>query len=161
VFLLSGLSKAALLPQLKLGWIAMLGAAIDFSEHLAFLADQYLSVSAPAALAAPQLIAIAPDLRRQAIERVKKNLEIFDNLLLGHPHLSRLPVHGGWSAILQRPDTEDDETCAERLLTNFGVLIYPGHFFDIHKNGFLVASLLPDPPIFAKATQALLEGLKL
>jgi len=161
VFLLSGISKSALLPQMKLGWIAMLGTAIDFSDHLAFMADQYLSVSAPTAIAAPKLIAVAPEMQRQAIGRIKKNLELLDELLSGHPHLNRLPVHGGWSVLIQRPDTEDDEACAERLLTEHGVLIYPGHFFDIPKNGFLVASLLPDPTDFTEAIQALLEGLKL
>jgi len=159
VFLLSGLSKAALLPQLKLGWIAMLGPAIEFSEHLAFLADQYLSVSAPTALAAPQLIAIAPELQHQAIERIKKNLEILDKLLLGHQHLRRLPVYGGWSTLIQRPDIEDDEICVERLLSDHRVLIHPGHFYDIPKNGFLVASLLPSHSGFAQAVQALLNGL--
>jgi len=161
VFLLSGLSKSAILPQLKLGWIAMLGSAFDFSEHLAFLADQYLSVSAPTAIAAPRLIAIAPKLQRQAIDRIKKNLEILDKLLLGHPHMMRLPVHGGWSVLIQRPDTEDDETCVERLLSNHRVLIHPGHFYDIPKNGFLVASLLPSHSDFAQAVQVLLNGLRL
>ncbi|MDR2560931.1 MAG: pyridoxal phosphate-dependent aminotransferase [Holophagales bacterium] len=161
VFLLSGLSKSALLPQLKLGWIAMLGTATDFSEHLAFLADQYLSVSAPTALAAPQLITIAPNLQCQAIDRIKKNIEILDKLLLGHPHMSRLPVHGGWSVLIQRPDTEDDETCVERLLSDHRLLIHPGHFYDIPKNGFLVASLLPSHHDFTQAVQALLNGLRL
>jgi len=161
VFLLSGLSKAALLPQLKLGWIAMLGPAIEISEHLAFLADQYLSVSAPTALAAPQLIALAPELQRRAIDRVKTNLDILDKLLSGHPHIGRMPVHGGWSVLIQRPDTEDDEACVERLLSDHRVLVHPGHFYDIPKNGFLVASLLPSHTDFAQASQALLNGMSL
>jgi aspartate/methionine/tyrosine aminotransferase len=139
----------------------MLGPAIDFSEHLAFIADQYLSVSAPTALAAPMLIGLAPEMQRQAIGRIKKNLGVFDELLLGHPHLGRLPVYGGWSALIQRPDTEDDEACVERLLSDHRVLVYPGHFFDIPKNGFLVASLLPEPCYFAEAARALLKGLEL
>jgi len=139
----------------------MLGPAIEFSDHLAFLADQYLYVSAPTALAAPQLIAIAPELQRRAIDRIKKNLEILDKLLLGYPHMRRLPVYGGWSVLIQRPDTEDDETCVERLLSDYRVLIYPGHFYDISKNGFLVASLLPSHSDFAQAAQALLNGLKI
>src|SRR5664279_1649446 len=54
VFLRSGLSKVAALPQLKLGWITVRGPGAEAHlEALAFLADQYLSVSAPVQAAAP------------------------------------------------------------------------------------------------------------
>jgi len=159
VFLLSGLSKVALLPQMKLGWIAMLGPAMEASEPLAFIADQYLSVSAATACAAPRLLAIAPGLQKMAIERVKGNIATLDTLLKGHTHLGRRPVHGGWSALLRLPDIEDDEACALRLLSDHRVLVYPGRFFDIQKNGFLAISLLPEPGTFKAAVGALLEGL--
>jgi aspartate/methionine/tyrosine aminotransferase len=160
VFVLSGLSKAAILPQLKLGWITMLGQATKASEALAFIADQYLSVSAPIALAAPQLVAMAPELQKQVLSRLRKNLGVLDMHLKKRPHLSRLPVHGGWNVLIQRPDIEDDGKCALRLLSDHRVLVHPGHFFDIQKNGFLVASLLPEPAIFEKAVAALVEGLE-
>jgi aspartate/methionine/tyrosine aminotransferase len=159
VFLLSGLSKLALLPQLKLGWIVMLGPASAAAEPLAFIADQYLSVSAITAYAAPQLLAIAPQLQSQVISRLKKNLDALDEALKERPHLSRRPVYGGWSVLIQRPDIEDDESCALRLLSDFHLLIYPGHFFDIPKNGFLVASLLPEPGVFEKAIRILTEAI--
>jgi len=159
VFLLSGLSKVALLPQLKLGWIAMLGPARDADEPLAFIADQYLSVSAAIACAAPRLLALAPELQKMAKGRVKENLAALDVCLKKHPHLGRRPVHGGWSALLRRPDIEDDEACAMRLLSDHRVLAYPGRFFDMQKNGFLAISLLPEPSAFRAAAQALMEGL--
>jgi aspartate/methionine/tyrosine aminotransferase len=159
VFLLSGLSKVALLPQMKLGWIAMLGPAVDASGPLAFLADQYLSVSAATACAAPRLLEIAPKLQDMAKMRIKENLATLDGLLKGRPHLGRCPVYGGWSALIRRPDIEDDEACALRLLADHRVLAYPGHFFDIQKNGFLAISLLPEPSLFNAAVESLMEGL--
>jgi hypothetical protein len=41
------------------------------------------------------------------------------------------------------------------------LLVYPGHFFDIAKNGFLAASLLPEPSVFEQAIKALVKGLEL
>jgi aspartate/methionine/tyrosine aminotransferase len=159
VFLLSGLSKVALLPQMKLGWIVMLGPAFGAAEQLAFIADQYLSVSVPTALAAPRLLSAAPRLQKVVIDRLKENLDTLDHLLSSRTHLCRLPVHGGWSALIQRPDIEDDDACALRLLSDFHVLAYPGHFFDIQKNGFLAISLLPRPSEFRAGAEAVIEGL--
>jgi aspartate/methionine/tyrosine aminotransferase len=161
VFLLSGLSKTAILPQLKLAWIAMLGAAAGAAGPLAFIADQYLSVSSATAHAAPQMLAMAPLMQGQVKMRLKENLAILDKHLIGQLHLSRLPVHGGWSALIQRPCIEDDEACALRLLSEHHLLKSPGHFFDIAKKGMLVASLLPEPSAFEKAVRALVEGLEL
>jgi aspartate/methionine/tyrosine aminotransferase len=161
VFILSGLSKTALLPQLKLAWIAMLGTAKSVAEPLAFIADQYLSISATTALATSQLIAIAPLMQNQVKKRIKENLAILDNILNGHLHLSRRHVYGGWNAIIQQPSIEDDDACVLRLLSDYHLLVYPGHFFDIAKKGFLVVSLLPEPSVFEKAINALVEGLKL
>ena len=127
VFLLSGLSKVAALPQLKLGWIAVHGpGAAEHLEALAFLADQYLSVSAPAQAAAPRLLELAPALREQIRARLHANLAALDASLEGHPHLARLPVEGGWSVLLRRPAVDSDEACALRLLETQGVLIHPG-----------------------------------
>ena len=143
VFLLSGLSKVAALPQLKLGWIAVRGpGASEYLEALAFLADQYLSVSAPAQAAAPALLALAPAIRRQVQTRLRANLDALDRTLGTHPHLTRLPVEGGWSVLLRRPAVDADDTCAQRLLEEVSVLVHPGSFFDLPGDGHLVLSLL-------------------
>jgi len=159
VFLLSGLSKLALLPQLKLAWIVMLGDAKSAAEPLAFIADQYLSVSTTTAYATPKLLALAPKMQDQIKSRLGENLMTLDNILKEHPHLSRHPVHGGWSVLIQRPAIEDDESCVLRLLSDSRVLIYPGHFFDIPKKGFLVASLLIEPNNFKRASTVLAESI--
>ena len=143
VFLLSGLSKVAALPQLKLGWIAVRGpGAAEHLEALAFLADQYLSVSAPVQAAAPRLLALAPGIRAQIQHRLRSNLAALDAVLPRHPQLSRLPVEGGWSVLLRRPAVDGDEHCALRLLEKASVLVHPGSFFDLPGDGHSVLSLL-------------------
>ena len=148
LFVLSGLSKIAALPQIKLGWIAVRGAAARaLLEPLAFIADQYLSVSASAQAAAPALLRLAPGIRLGIMARMTANLAALDQLLASHPHLSRLPVEGGWSVLLRRPALGTGEDCALALL-RAGVLVHPGHFFDLPGEGYLVLSLLPQPEIF-------------
>jgi hypothetical protein len=149
VFLLSGLSKVAALPQLKLGWIAVRGpGAAGYLESLAFLADQYLSVSAPVQVAAPTLLALASDIREQVQARLRANLAAFEAALSGHIHLSRLPVEGGWSVLLRRPAVDADEACALRLLEAASTLVHPGSFFDLPGDGHLVLSLLTPEALF-------------
>ena len=144
VFVLSGLSKIAALPQLKLGWIAARGSlARGCLEDLAFLADQYLSVSAPAQAAAAAILRLAPGIQAGLLERLWSNLAALDLTLADHPSLSRARVEGGWSAILRIPALEPGEDCALRILKTQGVLVHPGHFFDLPGDGHLVCSLLP------------------
>ncbi|HET8900764.1 MAG TPA: pyridoxal phosphate-dependent aminotransferase [Holophagaceae bacterium] len=160
VFVLSGLSKAALLPQVKLGWIAARGpgtrAALDALE---FIADQYLSVSASAQAAAPALLALAPALRAQARARAMENLAAMDAWLAAEQSCSRPSVGGGWSVLLRRPAVESDEAFALRLLEEEGVLVHPGHFFDLPAEGFLALSLLPPPEVFRKGLESLSKAL--
>lgn len=161
VFVLSGLSKVALLPQVKLGWILLHGPAGAFRDSLAFLADQYLSVSASAQAAAPDLLALAPDLQSQVLARLRSNLRTLDQALGAHPHLRRLPVEGGWSVLLRRPALESDEACALRVLAEGRVLVHPGHFFDLPGEGFLVLSLLGPEEDFRTGLERALPSLSL
>lgn len=160
VFVLSGLSKTALLPQVKLGWIAARGpGAAQVLEDLEFISDQYLSASASAQAAAPELLRLAPGLRAQALARASSNLAALDAWLRLHPACSRLPVGGGWSVLLRRPALEDDETFTLRLLQREGMLAHPGHFFDLPMDGFLVLSLLTPLDEFQKGLGSLSRAL--
>ena len=160
VFILSGLSKAALLPQVKLGWIAARGpGAASALEALSFIADQYLSVSASAQAAAPVILRLAPALRAQARSRAKENLATLDAWLQTEPGYSRPAVGGGWSALLRRPAVESDDAFALRLLKQEAVLVHPGHFFDLPMEGFLALSLLPPPDAFRKGLDGLSRAL--
>ncbi len=160
VAVLSGLSKAALLPQVKLGWMVLRGPGSGaLGEAVEFIADQFLSVSASAQAAAPELLAASEALRGPVLARCRANLRALDQALAAHPHLSRLPVEGGWSALLRRPALEGDEACALRLLEEAGVLVHPGHYFDIPRDGFLVLSLLAPEGAFAEGLRRALPRL--
>jgi aspartate/methionine/tyrosine aminotransferase len=160
VFALSGLSKAALLPQVKLGWITARGPGAETAlEALEFIADQYLSVSASAQAAAPAILALAPALRAQARARATENLAALDAWLAEERSCSRHAVGGGWSALLRRPAVESGETLALRLLEREGVLIHPGHFFDLPGESYLALSLLPSPATFKEGLEALSRAL--
>jgi alanine-synthesizing transaminase len=160
LFVLSGLSKIAALPQIKLGWIAARGdQARALLEPLAFIADQYLSVSAPAQAAAPELLRLAPAIQAGIMERMRGNLAALDRALAPHPHLTRLPVEGGWSVLLRRPALDSAEACALRLLRDSGVYVHPGHFFDLPGEGYLVLSLLPPPEVFQEGIRRVVAAI--
>jgi aspartate/methionine/tyrosine aminotransferase len=153
-FTLSGLSKISALPQMKLGWIVVNGPPELRSQahaRLEVIADTYLSVSAPVALAAPAWLAHRSVIQSQILERVQANLRKLDELLIPGLPVSRLRVEGGWYAILRVPSTRSDDDWAAELLTHEGVSVHPGHFYDFPSAGFLVLSLLPPREVFADA----------
>src|SRR5260370_40163395 len=79
-FSLTGLSKIAGLPQLKLGWIVTRGPQDlrrEALERLELIADTYLSVGAPVPWAAPALLASRGYIQTQIIERVSGNMPFF------------------------------------------------------------------------------------
>ena len=153
-FTLSGLSKICALPQMKLAWIVVNGPPELLSQaqaRLEVIADTYLSVSAPVALAAPLWLAGRRKIQAQIMERVEANLRQLDALLAPGLPVTRLKVEGGWYAILRVPATHSDEDWAVELLTQEGVSVHPGHFYDFPSAGFLVLSLLPAREVFEKA----------
>ena len=154
VFVLSGLSKIAALPQVKLGWILARGAgARELLGPLGFIADQYLSASASAQTAVPECLRLAPGMQARILARCRENLAALDACLGAHPRLSRLPVEGGWTVLLRRPAVDSDEACALRVLRQGGVLVHPGHFFDLPGDGHLVLSLLAEERVFREGVQ--------
>ena len=75
VYVVSGLSKIAGLPQMKAAWIVATGpqakAAMD---RLEVIADTFLSMNAPVQGAIPAWIAGRQEIQRQIRERVATNL---------------------------------------------------------------------------------------
>jgi hypothetical protein len=156
VFTLGGLSKAAGMPQMKLGWILATGpgapAALD---RLAAAADAYLSASAPVLRAAPKLLALAPRIRAPIAARTRANLVTL-RAALG-PRL--LDPHGGWYAVVDAPATRTDEDWALALLRDDGVVVHPGYFFGFPREAFLVVSLLAGEAEFREGTRRLAAKL--
>jgi aspartate/methionine/tyrosine aminotransferase len=159
-FTLSGLSKISALPQMKLGWIVVSGPPelrAEAQARLEVIADTYLSVSAPVALATPSWLAHRRAIQSQVLERVQTNLRKLDELLLPGLPVTRLKVEGGWYAILRVPSTRSDEDWAAEFLTQAGVSVHPGHFYDSPSDGFLVVSLLPAQEVFESALEKIIS----
>ena len=158
-FTLSGLSKISALPQMKLAWLVASGPEDVLSPALARLeviADTYLSVSSPMALALPRLLEVRGAIQPQILQRVLGNLQILDDALIPGSPVTRLRSQGGWYAVLRVPRTRSDEDWAIDLLTRHHVFVHPGHFYDFETDGFLVLSLLPPPDKFREGIQKLL-----
>ncbi len=156
-FTLSGLSKIAALPQMKLAWIVTNGPSLlvdDALRRLEVIADIYLSVSTPVQQAAGALLAQGDRLRPQLLERIRENLAFLDGSLTRR--LRRLEAEGGWYAMLQVPGIADDEDWAVRLLEEDGVYVHPGQFFGFSQEGHLVISLITPEEIFRKGMAFLL-----
>lgn len=161
-FALSGLSKIVALPQMKLGWIAAGGPAVQVREAMARLeviADTYLSLSAPLQCALPALLGLRHAMQRQILTRIETNLTQLDEQLAQRKSASRLEVEGGWYAVLRVPAVQSDEELAIRLLEEHSVLVHPGHFYDFADHGYLVISLLTETDEFAEGTGRLLAGV--
>ena len=149
-FCLSGLSKIAGLPQMKLGWIVTAGPeelrARAFTR-LELIADTYLSVAAPVQHAAARLMEAGAQVRDRIAVRVRENLAWLRGAAAGSA-LSVLEVEGGWYATLRVPATRSEEEWTLDLLERDGVLVQPGFFYDFETEAFLVLSLLTPPDVF-------------
>jgi alanine-synthesizing transaminase len=152
-FTLSGLSKIAGLPQMKAAWLAVGGPRDLKREALARLeviADTYLSVNAPVQLAMPTFFERRHGFHTQLLSRVRENLAELDRQLAGQKVCSRLPVEGGWYAVLRVPAIRSDEELALELLAFQNVYVHPGHFYEFPSDGFLVVSLISRTKDFAE-----------
>jgi hypothetical protein len=157
VFTMSGLSKIAGLPQMKLGWIAASGPGTEEAiEQLEWIADTYLSVSTPVQIALPKLLELSTGIRQQIRGRTAANLAWLRERTTGSP-VNVLNTEGGWSAILQVPRTRSEEEWAITLLSERDVLIQPGFFYDFESEAFLVVSLLTEPATFAEGVRRILN----
>ena len=157
-FVLGGLSKSAGLPQLKLGWIAVGGTpahVVEAMDRLETICDAYLSVATPVQNAAADLLHSGAAVRAQIQDRVRSNYAHLVSMSAAHPWCSVLPVEAGWYAVVRVPAVASEDTIVLNLLEHTGVLVHPGYFFDFEREAFLIVSLLPEPGVFAPATQAL------
>jgi aspartate/methionine/tyrosine aminotransferase len=158
-FCMSGLSKIAGLPQMKLGWIVVSGprsaeAHGQTMGALELIADTYLSVSAPVQIALPRLLGLSGSILNEIRERTASNLARLREAFHGSA-ATLLRTEGGWYAVLQVPRTRTEEEWTLKLLEECGVLVQPGFFFDFESEAFLVLSLLPEPATFMEGVSRL------
>jgi len=159
---LGGLSKSLGLPQIKLGWIVMTGPG-DLVETaldgLDYVADASLSVSTPAALALPSMLATGATIPDEISDRCRTNLGTLRRLVSEHHAVTLAPVGGGWNAVLRVPSVFSEEDLCLQLLQRHGVAVHPGQIFDFRAQGWLVISLLPSADQFAGGARLLLDGV--
>jgi len=159
VFVVSGLSKIAGLPQMKAAWIVAVGPEAGAAlERLEVIADTFLSMNAPVQCALPSWLAGRRGIQRQIRERVATNLAELDRRLARSPRLSRLEVEGGWYATLRIPALKRDEETVLELLER-GVWVQPGSFFGMGGSGWLVLSLLTPEKEFITGVTRLVDTL--
>lgn len=162
-FSLGGLSKAACLPQLKLGWIVIGGPdglVAEATRRLEMIADTFLSVSTPVQLAARALLAAAEPVREQLRSRIVRNLaSVRGSIQAGDP-FDLLEVEAGWYATLRVPRVMSDEQWACELVQGQDILVHPGSFFGFASGGHLVLSLIGEPGVFDEGVGRLLAAIR-
>jgi len=158
-FSMSGLSKIAGLPQMKLGWVVASGPRCPQAlDALELIADTYLSVSTPVQVALPRLLGLSGSILNEIRRRTAENLAHLRETMLGSA-ATLLRTEGGWYAVLQVPRTRTEEEWTLKLLGDLDVLVQPGFFFDFESEAFLVLSLLPDANTFAEGVSRLRSSL--
>jgi aspartate/methionine/tyrosine aminotransferase len=157
VFVVSGLSKIAGLPQMKAAWIVAAGVeAKPALDRLEVIADTFLSMNAPVQSALPKWLEGRSAIQRQIQDRVAANLAELDRCLLQLPEVNRLELEGGWNAVLRIPALAPDEHTVLALLER-GTWVHPGYFFGMKESGWLVVSLLAPEEEFQIGAALLVE----
>ncbi len=159
VFVVSGLSKIAAVPQMKAAWIVATGPeSSEALSRLEVIADTFLSMNAPVQYALPAWLAGRSAIQRQILGRVAANLSELDRQVGRLPAIARLEVEGGWYTLLRIPAVATDQRTVLELLER-GVWVHPGYFFGLPESGWLVASLLAPEPEFKVGVSALVDYL--
>jgi aspartate/methionine/tyrosine aminotransferase len=160
VFVVSGLSKIAGLPQMKAAWIVATGPeAGPALERLEVIADTFLSMNAPVQSALPIWLEGRQAIREQIQDRLQTNLAELDRQLVALPAVQRLEREGGWYAVLRIPAIQPDEQTVLELLER-GVWVHPGYFFGFAESGWLVVSLLGPEMEFSTGVAGLIDYLR-
>jgi len=154
-FVLSGMSKVAGLPQMKVGWIVTQGpegirqGAIG---RLEVIADTFLSMSAPTQLALPHWLSSRHEIQGQIRSRIQANLES-----LAQSGLERFASDGGWSAVLRLPRLS---ISGRTLLDNTGVIVHPGSFYGMAEPERIVVSLISQEDVFRDGISRIASAAK-
>ena len=151
-FSMSGLSKVAGLPQMKLGWIVASGPERERAaamERLELIADTYLSVATPVQHGFPRLLAAGVDVRTQILERTRRNLAVLIESTTDSVNRT-LAAEGGWYATVRTPRVRLRKSGLSNYWSAamFSCNLVTSMIFE--QDGLLVFSLLTAPDIFAE-----------
>jgi aspartate/methionine/tyrosine aminotransferase len=147
-FVLSGMSKIAGLPQMKVGWVAVFGPEPDRVSallRLEVIADTFLSMNAPAQFALPRWLEGRGQIQSQILARISQNLKA-----ARAAGLEPLRTEAGWSAILRLPRVGIGAT---ELLEHGDVIVHPAEFYGLPEPESIVVSLIVPSDSFAGAVK--------
>ena len=162
-FALSGLSKLAGLPQLKLGWIALAGPEPRATARRASGSSSSptpTSPSAPPCSTRPRALlalrsAACSSRSARAWPRTKAGCA---SAARGAPRLPRARARGRLVRRARaRARRSTRRRSASRCSNEHGVLVHPGFFFDFERPGVLVVSLLARPDELAEGIARVIE----
>ena len=163
VFALSGLSKLAALPQMKLAWICARGPLPELARafaRLELVADTFLSPGTPVQLALPALLAARGPVLEALNTRIRTNFETL-GAALRDSAATVLFLEGGWYATVRLPSLLDEAGWVLTLLHEDAVLTQPGWFYDFSEGQMLVLSLITDERDFALGVSRIAERVRL
>lgn len=162
-FTLSGLSKIAALPQMKVAWVTTTGPESlkkTSLDRLEIIADTYLSLNAPTQWAFAALLEQRRALRPQVLERVRQNWAELQSNAKSAGACELLESEGGWYAVMRTRSDRSDEELAIEILQKTGTLVHPGHFYDFAEDGYVVVSLIGPSGDFRRGIACLMEFSK-
>ncbi len=152
--ILDGLSKRALAPGLKCGWMVVSGPSeTQLLERLDWVLDAYLSVGNPVMRALDSILSASVDPRAAVIERLKENRAYLSHACKGTA-MTMLPVDGGWTAIVKLPATQTESEW-ETAVARKGLRVHFGSMFGFEGGPYLLLSLLVPAQKFARGLQRL------
>jgi aspartate/methionine/tyrosine aminotransferase len=154
-FVLSGLSKVAGLPQMKVGWIAAFGPERERRaalSRLEVIGDTFLSMNAPAQSALPEWLAQRTGIQQQILERMSLNIKSIVGC-----RIDLLKAEGGWSAVIRLPRIGIG---AEDLLRQENVIVHPGTFYGMAEPERIVVSLIAPPDLFSKGMKRIARATR-
>lgn len=154
VFTLNGISKLFALPDMKLGWVALNGAARGFGARLELINDTFLGANSLSQHLLPTLFARGGPFVELMVARVRANLELALERLDGHPRLRARAPEGGYYLFPAVGGAPDEEAMALMLLEH-GVLAHPGYFYGEVPGAHLMLSALTEPRQFAAGIERL------
>ena len=155
-FVLSGMSKIAGLPQMKVGWIATFGreaVRLEALGRLEVIADTFLSMNAPVQTALPVWLGGRKSIQGQILERVRGNVE--EARASG---VEMLVVEAGWSGILRLSHLSGDGDIEVEVLRELGVVVHPGSFYGLGDAGRVVVSLIGSAADFREGMRLLAKS---
>lgn len=159
VFALSGLSKLAALPQLKLAWLCAAGPQPLLAQALSrleLIADTFLSPNTPVQHALPEILSSRLPVERALNARIAQNFALLVAKLAGTA-ATPLFLEGGWYAVVRLPALLTEAEWVLALLEQDGVLTQPGWFYDFSEGAQLVLSLITEEAPFALGVSRIAE----